>query len=229
MPVVAEAAPTHAPKVAPPVAPPVAPVAAPAPAVPPPERSEPKLAVFTTDAKPEPKAAKAEAKPEAKSEAKPAKADADAKADAKPKEARPDREAKDKDKDSPAAARAKAQANAAANSRWAGRFKTLSLPDVSTSLLKLSPEFIAAIADVTPQQRRSRIPYVIVLGLFFIVAVLAFDPPTRTFLIELISGPTQVEPSATDPATSAVPAVPDPGVEVDTSKVTRPDSKKKKP
>jgi hypothetical protein len=62
-----------------------------------------------------------------------------------------------------------------------GRERFSSISGVPTELLTLTPAFLDALRKVAPKKRRSKIPYVIALGLLAFVVMLGADPSTREF------------------------------------------------
>jgi hypothetical protein len=58
-----------------------------------------------------------------------------------------------------------------------------SITAIPTRLLVLSPAFRSALKELAPKRRRAKIPYVILLGLITVVAVLGADRPTRDFAV----------------------------------------------
>ena len=67
------------------------------------------------------------------------------------------------------------------------RFRNPSLPDIATSLLRLSPAFIAAVAEATPKARRTKVPYILALGVVAVVGIIGQDGPSRTFLVDRLN------------------------------------------
>jgi hypothetical protein len=54
---------------------------------------------------------------------------------------------------------------------------------METQLIKLSPQFIAALKKVAPKRRRSKLPYIVGVMAALVVIVLGRDPSTREFAI----------------------------------------------
>jgi hypothetical protein len=56
--------------------------------------------------------------------------------------------------------------------------------DDDTAVMKLSPAFLEAVRAIAPKRRHSKLPYVFVLALLTVAAVLGRDRPTREFLMQ---------------------------------------------
>jgi hypothetical protein len=63
------------------------------------------------------------------------------------------------------------------------RMSAASITGIHTRVLTLTPAFHEALKQLAPKRRSSKIPYVVVLGLVAIVAVLGADRTTRDFLV----------------------------------------------
>jgi hypothetical protein len=86
-----------------------------------------------------------------------------------------------------------------------GRERLASISGVPTELLTLTPAFMDALRKVAPKKRRSKIPYVIALGLLAFVVMLGADPSTREFGLSKLaaSRTTPAAAPATEPAAVA--------------------------
>jgi hypothetical protein len=86
-----------------------------------------------------------------------------------------------------------------------GRERLASISGVPTELLTLTPAFMDALRKVAPKKPRSKIPYVIALGLLAFVLMLASDPSTREFGLSKLAA-FRATPAAAPAAPAAEPA-----------------------
>jgi hypothetical protein len=63
------------------------------------------------------------------------------------------------------------------------RFGIEGLMGVETALVTLSPDFVAALKDLAPKKRRSKVPLVVLLAIAAVLFALGMDKSTREFAI----------------------------------------------
>jgi hypothetical protein len=88
-----------------------------------------------------------------------------------------------------------------------GRARLASISGVPTELLTLTPAFMDALRKVAPKKRRSKIPYVIALGVLAFLVMLGADASTREFGLSKLAA-LRSTPAATPAAAPAPEAVP---------------------
>jgi hypothetical protein len=86
-----------------------------------------------------------------------------------------------------------------------GRERLASISGVPTELLTLTPAFMDALRKVAPKKRRSKIPYVIALGVLAFLVMLGADASTREFGLSKLAALRSTPAAAPAPAPEAIP------------------------